>query len=412
MVVGDRLSAVGDFWREVLEHIRGRGRQTIASCVGISWGIFIMVVLVGVGNAFQDGVMLLFRDFNSEMVRVNAGVVSEPAEGGADGVRVRFDKEDIINIRRNVSGMKYVSPLFSSWANVSARGTYGNFEMRGCDSDYLRMMTNRMAKGRDLNVRDFREGRRCAIIGENVADVLFKRTDCIGKKFVVNDMPVTVVGVFKSSPMTPNDARAIFVPSSCYLSVVDDSPQFSTMVYVSESGRDIAEQVRRQLGFRHRFKPTDPKAVYVVTMEEQLRAFDSLFGGIRYFLWFVGISTLVGGVVGISNIMVSNVRERTREIGVRMALGATPESIKGMILGETMLLSASAGAGGVAMGWLVLGVANLVPKGAETFLGELSVDMGTTVFSLIVILLSGLLSGLRPAHIASTMNPIKALQTE
>jgi putative ABC transport system permease protein len=406
------LFSIGDFWAEIYEHIRGRGKQTIASCVGISWGIFIMVILVGIGNAFEEGIMKLFEDFNSSMVIVEAGTISEPTEGGVEGLQIRFNKEDISQIRQNVADIEYISPLLSTWTTVSAKGTYGNFEVRGFDEDYMHIISYRLQRGRTLNRRDFEEGRRCAVIGKNVETVLFKQTDCIGKEIYINNMPVKVVGVFKGSPTSPGDERAVLISSESYMAVVDNQPEYRQLVYTAKEDRKISEQVKKQIGAAHRFKPSDKKAVYIMTMEDQLKAFDTLFSGIRYFLWFVGISTLVGGVVGISNIMVSNVRERTKEIGVRMAMGATPNDIKKMIMGEGMAITMVAGVCGIIAGWAILQALNMIPRDDVVIIGSLLIDTGTTVFSMIVILAAGLISGLRPAHIASSMNPINALQSE
>ncbi|MBQ3635762.1 MAG: ABC transporter permease [Bacteroidales bacterium] len=406
------LFSIGDFWAEIYEHIRGRGKQTIASCVGISWGIFIMVILVGIGNAFEEGIMKLFEDFNSSMVIVEAGTISEPAEGSVEGLQIRFNKEDISQIRQNVADIEYISPLLSTWTTVSAKGTYGNFEVRGFDEDYMHIISYRLQRGRTLNRRDFEEGRRCAVIGKNVETVLFKQTDCIGKEIYINNMPVKVVGVFKGSPTSPGDERAVLISSESYMAVVDNQPEYRQLVYTAKEDRKISEQVKKQIGAAHRFKPSDKKAVYIMTMEDQLKAFDTLFSGIRYFLWFVGISTLVGGVVGISNIMVSNIRERTKEIGVRMAMGATPNDIKKMIMGEGMAITMVAGVCGIIAGWAILQALNMIPRDDVVIIGSLLIDTGTTVFSMIVILAAGLISGLRPAHIASSMNPINALQSE
>ena len=150
---------IGDYWYEVYEHIRGRKAQTVASCVGISWGIFIMVILVGVSNAFQDGVMDLFEDFNSSMVQVDAGVVSEPSDGGMKNMQVYFEKRDVVQIRQNISDIQYISPLLSGWNRVSSVGNYGGFEIRGFDEDYLKILSIKMIRGRGLNVVDFRENR-------------------------------------------------------------------------------------------------------------------------------------------------------------------------------------------------------------------------------------------------------------
>ncbi len=398
-----------DFWTEIYENIRCRSRQTIASCVGISWGIFIMIVLVGIGNSFQDSIENLFENFNSNRVEVYAGIISKPTHGGVEGARIRFDKNDISNLKLTIPDIEYISPVFSTLATISSLGHYDRFEVRGFDEDYLKMQENIILRGRNLNKRDFEEGRKCAIIGEDVEKILFRNKDCINKRIIINNMVLQVVGVFQNTPTTPNDARAVLTTSANYISIVDLMPQFTTLVYTSRSNRDIKEQIKKSLGATHHFKPSDEKAIYIITLEEQLSAFDKLFGGIRYFLWFVGVITLVGGVIGISNIMVSNVRERTCEIGVRMAVGATQNDIKKLIVGESIAITIVAGVCGIFLGWLVL---QLI---AQLMIDELvspSIDLVTTIFSMIIIFISGLISGLRPAYVASSMNLISALQSE
>lgn len=401
-----------DFWCEVYEHVQNRIKQTIASCVGIAWGIFIMVILVGVGNALEHSIIKLFADYNSNSVEVYAGTISMPTDGGVEGATIQFDNEDIVTLRRNVADIEYISPLQSKWMLVKTFERNGTFEIKGVDVDYLEIKKSKIIKGRNLNIADFLDNRRCVVIGKNVESVLFKNCDCVGKSVIINDIPLTVVGVFNESPTAPNDARVIMMSTSNYMSVVEQQPKYTTFIYTAYNNKNVKELVRRQIGMKHRFKPQDEKAVYIASLDDQLKAFDTLFSAIRYFLWFVGISTLVGGVVGISNIMVSTVRERTREIGVRMAVGATPSNIKKLILGESAAITAVAGLGGILLGWGVLQIVNVISSSPDSLLGSPTLDVSTTIFSMIVILISGLVSGLRPAVTAATMRPIEALQAE
>jgi len=401
-----------DFWCEVYEHIQNRITQTVASCVGIAWGIFIMVILVGIGNALEHSILKLFADYNSNSVEVYAGTISMPADGGVEGAAIQFDHEDIITLKRNVSDIEYISPLQSKWMLVKTFQRNGTFEVRGIDADYLDIKKSKIIKGRNLNVADFSSKRHCVVIGTNVESVLFKECDCIGKNVIINDIPLTVVGVFNESPTAPNDARVILMSTDNYISAVEHQPEFTTFIYTAFDNKNVKDLVKRQLGMTHRFKPKDDKAVYMASLDDQLKAFDTLFSGIRYFLWFVGISTLVGGVVGISNIMASTVRERTREIGARMAIGATPNDIKKLILGESTAITLAAGFVGILLGWIVLQIVCVINNSPDSLIGNPTLDVGTTLFSMVVILISGLISGLKPAVTAASMRPIEALQAE
>ena len=401
-----------DFWIEIYEHIKNKASQTVASCIGIAWGIFIMIILVGIGNAFESSIMKLFADFNSNCVEVYAGTISMPMHGGIEGANILFDSQDIKDIKNSINEIEYISPLQSTWSLVRTFNCNGSFEIRGVDEDYFKIKRIKIYKGRNLHFADYKENRMFVMIGENVESVMFHNCDCIGKKIIINDIPYTIVGVFGSSITAPNDGRVVYMSTQNFMKSLDNNPKFSSFLYTAKNNTDIKDLVKRQIGLNHRFKPADDKAVYISTLEEQLKAFDSLFSGIRYFLWFVGISTLVGGIIGISNIMVSNVRERRREIGIRKAIGANPNQIKMMILGESIAITLVAGIGGIVLGWIILGIICIFNTDPDSVLGNPVLDMQTTIFSMLIILISGVISGLKPAVTAASLQPIQALQTE
>lgn len=397
-----------DFWAEILEHIRVRANQTLSSCIGIAWGIFIMVVLVGVGNCVEDSLTKLLTNERNNSVTVMGRTITKPMKGGVEGATVQFEKQDISDLCIAIPEIDGISPYTSSFVNVRSDNSYGNFEIAGVDQPFFNVQKMELVGGRLLNHSDFANHAKNVMISTYMRDVLFDKKDPLGKYVVVNDIAFKVVGVFSILMYD----RIMITPFDSFVSAVNNTPKFNTFIYTS-GNHNVKQRVKNFLGSRFGFEPGDNNALYFQTYEESLESIDQVFNYVRYFLWFIGVSTLVGGIIGIANIMVANVRERTREIGVRMAVGATPQSIKNLILGETIVITLMAGAIGISIGWMLLELIGMLidAMGVDSVVAP-SLDVTTTFFSMIVLLIAGLVSGLRPATMASEMKPIEALQSE
>ncbi|MCQ2974184.1 MAG: ABC transporter permease [Bacteroidales bacterium] len=396
-----------DFWSEVFEHIRNRANQTLASCIGVAWGIFIMVVLVGAGNCVEDSLLKLLANEKNNSVIVYGRTISKPMKGGVEGSAVQFEIQDINDLCNAIPEIDGISPFISTFVNIKGEN-YGNFEIAGVDQPFFSVEKIVLQEGRLLNHRDFVESEKNVIISTYIRDVLFDKKDAIGKYVVINDIPFKVVGIFTYVQYD----RMLFTPFDSYVSAINNMPKFGTFVYTS-GNKNVKQRIKNFLGQRFGFEPSDNNALYIQTYEEAIDSVNQAFDVVRYFLWFIGISTLVGGIIGIGNIMVANVRERTKEIGVRMAIGATPQSIKYLILGETSVITFLAGAIGISVGWMLLEFIGFIIEAMDNNdIVSPSLDIKTTIFSMIVLLIAGLISGLRPATIASEMKPIEALQSE
>lgn len=397
-----------DFWAEILEHIRVRANQTLSSCIGIAWGIFIMVVLVGVGNCVEGSLTKLLANERNNSVVVTGRTITKPMKGGVEGASIQFELQDINDLCLAIPEIDGISPYTSAVVNVRSELSYGNFEIAGVDQPFFNVQKIELKEGRFLNHRDFAEHEKNVMISTYMRDVLFEKKDPIGKYVIVNDISFKVVGVFSILMYD----RIMITPFESFVSGINNTPKFNSFIYTS-GDHNVKQRVKNFLGSRFGFEPGDNNALYFQTYEESLQSIDQVFDYVRYFLWFIGVSTLVGGIIGIANIMVANVRERTREIGVRMAVGATPQSIKNLILGETIVITLMAGAIGISVGWMLLELIGMLidAMGVDSVVAP-SLDVTTTFFSMIVLLIAGLVSGLRPATMASEMKPIEALQSE
>ncbi len=397
-----------DFWAEILEHIRVRANQTLSSCIGIAWGIFIMVVLVGVGNCVEGSLTKLLANERNNSVVVTGRTITKPMKGGVEGASIQFELQDINDLCLAIPEIDGISPYTSAVVNVRSELSYGNFEIAGVDQPFFNVQKIELKEGRFLNHRDFAEHEKNVMISTYMRDVLFEKKDPIGKYVIVNDISFKVVGVFSILMYD----RIMITPFESFVSGINNTPKFNQFIYTS-GDHNVKQRVKNFLGSRFGFEPGDNNALYFQTYEESLQSIDQVFDYVRYFLWFIGVSTLVGGIIGIANIMVANVRERTREIGVRMAVGATPQSIKNLILGETIVITLMAGAIGISVGWMLLQLIGFLidAMGVDSVVAP-SLDVTTTFFSMIVLLTAGLVSGLRPATMASEMKPIEALQSE
>ena len=397
-----------DFWAEILEHIRVRANQTLSSCIGIAWGIFIMVVLVGVGNCVEGSLTKLLANERNNSVVVTGRTITKPMKGGVEGASIQFELQDINDLCLSIPEIDGISPYTSAVVNVRSEISYGNFEIAGVDQPFFNVQKIELKEGRFLNHRDFVEHEKNVMISTYMRDVLFEKKDPIGKYVIVNDISFKVVGVFSILMYD----RIMITPFESFVSGINNTPKFNSFIYTS-GDHNVKQRVKNFLGSRFGFEPGDNNALYFQTYEESLQSIDQVFDYVRYFLWFIGVSTLVGGIIGIANIMVANVRERTREIGVRMAVGATPQSVKNLILGETIVITLMAGAIGISVGWMLLQLIGFLidAMGVDSVVAP-SLDVTTTFFSMIVLLTAGLVSGLRPATMASEMKPIEALQSE
>lgn len=404
-----------DFWGEIWEGMKSKPSRTLLTGLGVSWGIFILVLLLGIGSSFERGVLSLFEGYSQSTTYVYTSNTSKEYDGIKKGRLVKLNAEDLERLRANVPEIALLSPEISSGEEITTHAETGHFEVKGVNPDYFGIRLLDIEKGRLLNNLDSENRRRNVIIGSNVAKVLFNHSNPIGQQMTIKDVPYTVVGVIKTSLMNTFDERMIYMPYTTYTENVASATEFSCLLYATHDGIDAKKTntyVRSVLSRMKHVAPDDDKAFYFNSMEEQVEAFNELFSGLNKFLWFMGISTLFSGVIGIGNIMYTTAKERTREIGIRKALGAKSTVIKSMLICESIALTSLAGLTGILVGWLCLSGIGLLITDDTIMMKKPGIDFPVIIGAMLVLVISGTIAGLKPALYAAGLNPIDALKDE
>lgn len=406
---------VVDFWYEIYESIKRNPSRAIISGIGIAWGIFVLILLVGVGAGFEKGVYKLFSGFTKSTTYLHSQTTSIIYNGEPIGRKISFTSTDLQLLSQRIPEINHISPELNHWSDVSFAGRKEWFEIKGVYPDYFNIKKLKAEEGRVLNPHDAMENRKVALIGQNVSNILFRKENPIGKSIQLNNEFYKVVGIIKNSILNSFEERAIYIPYSSYSLSDQNAKQFTTVLYSLRENTDakkIQFRIKTFMSQIYHFDPNDDKVFYFNSMEEQVKAFNTLFATLRKFLWFMGISTLVGGVIGIANIMYSSAKERTREIGIRKAVGANPNDVKAMIMWESIALTSIAGYLGIVLGYGALAIiGRLIPED-NLMMGKPEINILSTFLAVIILIFSGTLAGLKPAIYAAYLNPIDALRDE
>lgn len=411
-----------DRWGEIWNTLSRNKLRSFLTMFGVGWGIFMLVVMLGMGNGLKNAVLGGFEGFATNSAFLWTMPTTKPYAGFQKGRSFTFDNEDISIIRNNVPGIAVCSPQLQlggwrSGNNVSYGSKVGAFSVYGSEPEVIQVEAIRLPQGRFLNHADLGEERKVAVIGQDVVDQLFKPEDPIGKYIKINGVYFQVVGVSKrksSAEMGDNPDAKIYVPFTTFQKAFNALNQVHWFTLVAEPGVDVGEvekQVRQLMARKHRVDPTDESAFGSWNMQEFYGKMNGLFIGIGGLSWFVGICTLLAGAIGIGNIMLVSIQERTKEIGIRRSLGATPRNITGQIVQEALTLTFIAGYFGLLAGVGVLEAVRSVAGDADFFKNP-GVDLFVALIAFAVLIASGLLAGLLPARRALAIKAVDALRAE
>lgn len=408
-------------WQEIFETMSKNKLQTFLTMVSVFFGIFILVILVGFSSGIEKGVKSQFEQDATNRISVHTRMTTKEYKGLNPGRRIQLRNADFEAINTKYEDeLEYKTSLFSVWrGQVVYKGELGNYRVEGAFPDQQFIENESMVAGRFLNQTDIDEVKKVAIIGNQIKEDIFKDQDPIGELIEISDIVFKVVGVY-SDPGGRREESRVFIPLTTAQRVFNAGDKVRSLAYTIKMSDDFDEAValsaaltesfESDIKTKHIISPDDRSAVRVNNTLEEAKKIYSLIATISYVFWFVGIGTIIAGVVGVSNIMLIVVKERTKEIGIRKALGALPSSIIGMILQEAIFITAFAGFLGLFAG---VGLLELVsPMVDSDFIKSPQVDFRTAMITVTILIIAGALAGFIPARRAAHIRPIEALRVE
>ena len=417
-----------DKWTEILEALSANTFRTILTAFGVFWGIFILVILLAAGNGLENGVKRGFSGMATNTMFMWTQSTSKAYKGLPKSRPFNFKNDDVPALKQKFPDLLYVSPRNQlgghNGVNNVVRGTKtAAYNVYGDYPEYVKQESMEIIKGRFVNYQDIEGKRKVAVIGKSVIDELFaKEEEVIGSYIKVNGVNFMVVGVYNSKSNNNGNAeeaqKNIFIPFTTFQQSFNYGDRVGWMAITAKDNASITDlkpQILDYIKERHIISPDDERAVGNFDLYAEFSKILGLFTILKFIAYFVGTLVLLSGVIGISNIMLIVVKERTKEIGIRRALGATPAAIRSQILLEAIFLTISAGMLGIGTATGVLVIVNKILDSMPsegTMFANPSVDLSVVFFALIILVGSGLLAGFIPAQTAIKVKPVDALRTE
>jgi len=418
-----------DKWNEIIEALSANPFRTLITAFGVFWGIFILVILLSASQGLQNGIKRQMGGLSTNTMFMWTNSTSKPYKGLPQGRNFNFKNGDIDVIKRDVDGLQFVSPRnqlggFRGSNNV-VRGTKtGAYNVYGDYPEFIQQQPMDILQGRFINYGDIDHKRKVAIIGEGVIRDLYTANEkVLGSYIKVQGINFLVVGVYKSISNMGGDAeesqKQVFIPFTTFQQAFNYGDVVGWMTITAKDDvpiTDVKQSIFDLLKQRHSVDPTDDRAIGHFDLYQEFKKINGLFDILTAVSYIVGIFILGSGIIGIVNIMLIIVKERTQEIGIRRALGATPATIIKQILTESVVLSLVSGMAGIIFASLVLIGVNVAldnaPNAQQIPIVNPSVHLGVVVLALVILVIAGLLAGLIPAITAIKVKPIDALRTE
>ena len=410
-----------DRWQEIYSTLRKNKMRTLMTAFGVFWGIFMLVVMLGAGRGLENGVTAGMGDFATNSAFMYTQLTTIPYKGFPKGRSFTFNNGDIKALRDNVPEIDMLAPRLQRGGVQVVYGlNTGMYNVQGDYPDFNHIDPVDVIKGRFINEIDISDSRKVAVIGKKVAsDMFLHNEEPIGQHIRIQGVYFQVIGVFESKHSGgwgENQEQSITLPFTTMQKVFNIGNRvyfFAMTAKPDVSVKQVLEKAKALLLARHSCSPDDKEAIGTDDVEEQFKKISIMFTGIATLVWLVGIGTLLAGIIGISNIMLVVVKERTKEIGIQRAIGARPRIIISSIMLEAIVLTAIAGYFGLVCGvGLVELVSYAIPPSPDSMFANPEVHFGTAIVALIILIISGALAGLIPAYRAVSIKPIDALRYE
>ena len=405
-----------DSWLEIFETLRKNKLRAALSGFSIALGIFIFVTLYGFGNGLKNAFQEFFLDDATNTLWIYPAQTTKPYKGFKSRRNIEFKNDDLKDLETDFSlFIEGITPRISTGSQVSYLTESNSYTVRAVGPVHQAIEKSLIYAGRYINEIDVEQYKKNAVIGRLVAKDLFKSEDPLGKFVIINDIAFKVVGLFYDEG-GDNEERMIYIPYSTQQRILSGTDRIDQIILTFrpeigyQGALQLEENIKRFLKRKHHIDPDDPAGIYVRNVVSELKQNQTFAGVLQYIVTFVGMGTLIAGIIGISNIMVYVVRERTKELGIRKAIGATPRSIIGMILHESIFITSVAGYIGLFAGICTLAL--IGDKLEDYFIYNPQIHLGTAIFATFLLISFGAIAGYVPAKRAARIKPIVALRDD
>lgn len=408
-----------DTCEEILVTITRNKTRSFLTAFGVFWGIFMLVTLIGGAQGLREEMESNFEGFATNSGFIASQQTSEAYKGFRKGRYWNLELADVNRVA-SIEGVELATPSISRWGQTAVYEE-NKFDgvVKGLYPEYVRIEEQDMTYGRFINNVDVREGRKVCVIGKRVYESLFKvGEDPCGKYIQVGGIYYQVVGMSSSEgniSVNGQSSESIYIPFSTMQKAYNEGNRIHVLCFIMKPGckvSDITEDIERVIKDAHYIHPDDKQAIMLLDAEALFSMVDNLFMGISILTWMVGLGTLLAGAIGVSNIMMVTVRERTTEIGIRRAIGAQPKDILQQIISESIVLTSVAGMAGISLAVFVLNILEKTANDPGKISIHYQVSFGTAIGTCLLLIILGVLAGLAPAYRAMAIKPIDAIRDE
>ncbi|MBO4743379.1 MAG: ABC transporter permease [Bacteroidales bacterium] len=409
-----------DSYREIADSLVRNKSRSLLTGFGVFWGIFMLLFLMGGGAGLKQLVTKEFEGFATNTTIMLSSNTTKPWQGLKQGRYWNLTFTDIDRMKQMVPELETVTPVISSWGQTAVNGTNSiNSNVKGVYADYVKIEEPSIRYGRYINESDVIQERKVCVIGKRIYEGLFPEGgDPCGSFIRVGSIYYQVVGVdFSAGNMSINGSadEAIIIPLSIAQKIFHRGNNIDLLCVTGKSGvrmSSLEDRLRQILARQHSFDPTDKQAVFIINTEQLFSLMDNLFMGLNFLIWLVGLGTILAGIIGVSNIMMVTVRERTTEIGIRRAIGATPRDILSQIIMESIALTLVAGSFGIVFAVLILRLTQAIVNSMPNMSGNFQIGFWTAIIAVLLLTVLGVVAGLAPASRAMAIKPVDAMRDE
>lgn len=413
-----------DRLNEVWLTLANNKRRSLLTAFGVFWGVFMLVIMLSMGRGITNGIVSSVESIPQNMCLCFTTNTTIPYAGFRKGRYWSMKAEDLEAVRAQIPQISIISPVVQGRSvNVVNGDKSGSYRINGVSGNYPATMPINIVEGRYINDLDVKECRKVVVLGKKIVDEVFKGKSPIGRYVMVGGISYQCIGVSESASNTINiggrEEETVVMPYTLVQRIYNMGDTIHLLLMIADSNTPIGsveDQVRQILGSRHQISPEDKEAMHFINLEQMLKVFSALVAGLNILIWIVGLGTLMSGAIGVSNIVMIAVKERTTEIGVRRAIGAKPFDIVSQIMSESLVITFLAGVAGLMGGMLLM---KIIADIGDISVGDSSIKLidpmlsfNTAVAAFVVIIIIGLLAGLMPAARAMKIKAIDAIREE